>query len=185
MRKHIITLELDDEEPLTDVAHLLFRTSQPGYLFADSLNRLYGYSFHRIDDMELDGVLWPLYSHADGVDHLRYYLVEKPAGEGLRDAWGDHNKLLVIKGERANEAAERILEDLTDPLPADAGDLLALDHAALRDELLADFLLVERFDPSTALPPKASRRATQIHANLQRHTATILTHIDEQRLDIL
>ena len=185
MKKHIITLDLDDEEPLSDVAHLLFRSSQPGYLFADALNRLYGYGLHRIDDIALDGAQWPLYTHADGVDHLRYDLVEKPADESLRGAWGDHNKLLVIKGETALDAAGQILEDLTDPLPAAEGDLLALNHAAMRDELLADFLLVERFDPSEPLPPKTSRRATQINATLQRHTATILTHIDEQRLDIL
>ena len=184
-KRNIYTLELDDEEPMSDVAQLLFRTSQPGYLFADILNRLYGYSLRRIDDMPLDGAEWPFYTYADGVNHLRYYLVEKPAGDKLNDAWGEHNKMLVIKGECAEEEAERLYEDLTDPMPADEGDLLATEHAALRDDLMADFLLVDRYDPSVELPPKASRRMTQIQSTLKQHSTSIMTHIDTERLDLV
>lgn len=184
-KKNIFTLELDDEEPLSDVAQLLFRTSQPGYLFADTLNRLYGYSLRRIDDIPLDGAEWPFYTYTDSVNHLRYYLVEKPAGEQLHDAWGEHNKMLIIKGECADDEAEHLYEDLTDPLPADEGDLLATEHAALRDDLLADFMLVDRYDQNTPLPPKASRRVTQIQTNLKQHTTAIMTHIDTERLDLV
>lgn len=184
-KKNIFTLDIDDDEPLDDVAQLLFRTSQPGYLFADTLNRLYGYALRRIDDMPLDGAQWPFYTYADGVSHLRYYLVEKPATEQLRDAWGEHNKMLVIKGECASDEAERLYEDLTDPLPADEGDLLATEHAALRDDLLADFLLVDRYNQENALPPKASRRSIQIHTNLNQHSTAIMMHIDTERLDLV
>ena len=184
-KKNIFTLEIDDEEPMSDVAQLLFRTSQPGYLFADTLNHLYGYSLRRIEDMPLDGEEWPFYTYTDNVNHLRYYLVEKPADEQLHDAWGEHNKMLVIKGECADDEAERLYEDLTDPLPADEGDLLATEHEALRNDLLADFMLVDRYNPDSILPPKASRRMTQIQATLKQHTSAIMTHIDKERLDLV
>ena len=38
--------------------------------------------------------------------------------------------------------AEYICEDFTDPMPAESGDLLAEEHARLRDEMLADFTVV-------------------------------------------
>lgn len=184
-KKNIFTLEIDDDEPQLDVAQLLFRTSRPGYLFADTLNHLYGYSLHRIDDIPLDGTEWPFYTHADSVKHLRFYLVEKPSNETLKEAWGEHNMMLVIKGDCAADEAEWLYEDLTDPLPADEGDLLAIEHDALRDDLLADFMLVNRYDPEAVLPPKASRRMQQIQATLKQHSTAIMTHIDKERLDLV
>ena len=64
-KKNIITLEVEDDEVLDNVAYLLFRSPQPGYLFVDSLNKLYGYALHRIDDMELDGVAWGILDPRD------------------------------------------------------------------------------------------------------------------------
>lgn len=145
-KKNIITLEVDDDGMMEDVAHLLFRTPQPGYLFADNMNRLYGYALHRIDDMELDGAAWPLYTYSDKIDHLRYYLIEKPRTATTYPAWSAGDKLLIIKGDAAQQMADYIYEDFTDPLPVDSGDLLAEEHERLRNEMLSDFTVVSMID---------------------------------------
>ena len=152
-KKNIFKLEVDDDDVMEDVAQLLFRSSQPGYLFADNLNRLYGFALHRIDDMDLEGAAWPMYSYRDRMDNLKYYLIEKSRTAKACNGWSAGDKLLIIKGDGAREMAEYICEDFTDPMPAESGDLLAEEHARLRDEMLADFTVVSLIDeePFTAI----------------------------------
>ena len=178
-KKNIITLEVEDDELLDNVAYLLFRSPQPGYLFVDSLNKLYGYALHRIDDMELDGVAWPFYTHSDKIDHLKYYLTEKPR-TATSAALGDGDKLMIIKGEGARDMAEYICEDFTDPMPVDSGDLLAEEHARLRDEMLADFTVVSLLDMGDIIPAPQSKRGI----TMEQQCAIIEAYIEIQRLDI-
>ena len=145
-KKNIFKLEVDDDDVMEDVAQLLFRSPQPGYLFADNLNRLYGFALHRIDDMDLEGAAWPMYSYRDRMDNLKYYLIEKSRTAKACTTWSAGDKLLIIKGDGAREMAEYIYEDFTDPMPAESGDLLAEEHARLRDEMLADFTVVSLID---------------------------------------
>ena len=182
-KKNIIALEVEDDGVQEDVAYLLFRSPQPGYLFTDNINRLYGFGLHRIDDMELDSTMWPFYTYTDSIDHLKYYLTEKPRTATPGSAWGIGDKLLIIKGEGAQEMADYICEEFSDPLPADSGDLLAEEHARLRDEMLADFTVVTQVDV-IAMPATPKKRSTQERMTLEQLCAAIYAYIEIQRLDI-
>ena len=171
-KKNIITLDLEDDCMQEDVAHLLFRSPQPGYLFTDNMNRLYGFGLHRIEDMELDGNMWPFYTYTDAIDHLKYYLIEKPRTATPGSAWGIGDKLLIIKGEGAQEMAEYICEEFSDPLPAESGNLLA------------DFTVVTRLDLGATPPPTQKRRTVQERMTLEQMCAAIHAYIEIQRLDI-
>lgn len=183
-KKNIITLDVEDDCMQEDVAHLLFRSPQPGYLFTDNMNRLYGYGLHRIEDMELDGTMWPFYTYTDTIDHLKYYLIEKPRTATPGSAWGIGDKLLIIKGEGAQEMAEYICEEFSDPLPAESGNLLAEEHARLRDEMLADFTVVTRLDLGATPQPTQKRRTVQERMTMEQMCAAIHAYIEIQRLDI-
>ena len=173
-KKNIITLDLEDDCMQEDVAHLLFRSPQPGYLFTDNMNKLYGFGLHRIEDMELDGA----------IDHLKYYLIEKPRTATPGSAWGIGDKLLIIKGEGAQDMADYICEEFSDPLPAESGNLLAEEHARLRDEMLADFTVVTKLDLGATPPPTQKRRTVQERMTLEQMCAAIHAYIEIQRLDI-
>ena len=183
-KKNIITLDVEDDGMQDDVAHLFFRSPQPGYLFTDNTNRLYGFGLHRIDDMELDGTMWPFYTYTDSIDHLKYYLIEKPRTATPGSAWGIGDKLLIIKGEGAKDMADYICEEFSDPLPAESGDLLAEEHARLRDEMLADFTVVTLLDIG-ATPPAPKKRGAQERMTLEQMCAAIHAYIEIQRLDIV
>lgn len=136
-------LDLDDESPFEDWSFLLFHTSLPSYALADSLNRLYDYRLTRIDDLQLVAASWPLYTFEDPVAHLKYFLLERPAAA---TAWEKGDMLLVVGGENAAMETESVYEDFTDPGVPDPTDLLATEHAALLDELLAGFTMVSPID---------------------------------------
>lgn len=182
-KKNIITLEMDDEPLNGDMAHLMFHTTLPSYLLADSLNRLYGYNLHRIDDMVLEGAEWPFYTHADTIDQLKYYIIEKPMAAQAVAAWGAGDKILIIKGDGAQEMADYIYDDLTDPTDTDENDLLAVEHARLRDGLLAAFTVVTPLDLDAPLPTQ-NKKVQHDRATLQQQCAAIHTHIERQRLDL-
>ncbi len=169
----------DYESPFDDVAFVLFRSTQPGYSFADSLNRLYNLGLHRIDDITLDESVCPFYIHHDPMNRLRYFLVEPRGIAG----WLPDNKLMIIKGENALRTARFIDTDFATPPKADPVDFLAQQHAELLDELLSDFTVATLIDPEN--PPQGlSRKAAREYAQLQDHCLSMLDYIEQKHLDL-
>ncbi len=152
-------------------AFVHFHTATPGYILADTLNRLYNLRLHRIDDMQVDDTPWPLFRHEDPVRHLIYFLTASPTGD----------KLLIVKGERADDEARFIQTDFSQPATDDDGDLLAREHAQLLDRLLATFTVASRLDFDT---PPSNRRAAKERTALQQLLNTMLTYIEQQHLDL-
>ena len=177
--KHKFTL--DDDEPLFEEwSFLLFRSSEPAYSFADTLNRLYDYRLARVDDMMLDGVAWPLFQHHDPVRHLLFFLAEQPP-TAVGTPWAARDKLLIVRGETADNIVGAIHLDFTAPPPFDQADLLAREHAALLDSLLADFTVALPLDFATQ--PTTSKAAKE-RALAEQYCNAILTHIETRRLDL-
>ena len=176
-KKNIIVLEWDDAPQAADsAAYLLLQTAAPGYILADNLNRLYRLALARTHDITLpDDTSSPLYRYHDSLRRLKYFLVEPNTNQPPED------KILLILGESAPQAAAHILNDLTHPTPVADGDLLAAEHAALKEELLSDFTIVTLLDFDN-LPAKgtAGRRS----ADLQRRCEDIMEYIERHRLDL-
>lgn len=195
MKKRIVyKLDIFDEDPV-DIAYLLFHTSDPGYIFVDNLNRLCQYNLHRIDDMPFpppldndttvqssDQTPYPFYTHSDPISHKHYFLIEKPLSATPSGSWQPADKLLIIKGESAALEAESILDDFTDPLPPRPDDLLAIQHAELRDQMLQAFTVVNLLDFSAPAP--SSTRAARDRVTLEQHCNLILSYIERNHLDI-
>lgn len=179
MKKHTLTLEIDFDDDVLDIAYLLFHASQPGYIFADNLNRLYNFALHRIDDMPDH---YPLYTHSNPISHKHYFLVEKPASAQPSGSWQPSDKLLLIKGEGALSEAQAIYDDFTAPLPPSPDDLLALQHAELRNQMLEAFTVVNLLDFSSPTP--TNPRAARDRAALEQHCNQILNHIESKHLDL-
>lgn len=173
-------LDLEEEYDFEGWAFLHFHTAMPGYAFADSLNRLYDLGLERIDDMELDGIAWPFYIYDDPQHRGLYFMVERPAASSTAP-WEASDKVLVVGGENADTIVKRLYSDITDNTPVDEADLLAREHAALRDELLADFTVANILDFDT---PPVSRRATKDRQTVQRCCDAILAHIEQNHLDL-
>lgn len=174
-------LTLDDDAPLFEGwAFLLFRSTEPAYSFADTLNRLYDYRLTRVDDLVLDGISWPLFLHHDPVRHLHFFLAEQPPTVS-GTPWSPCDKLLIVKGETADHIVSDIHLDFTAPAAYDQADLLAREHAALLDTLLADFTVAIPLDFQSEPP---SRKAAKERALAEQYCNSILTHIDSRRLDL-
>ncbi len=175
-KKNIIVLEWDDAPQAADsAAYLLLQTAAPGYILADNLNRLYHLALGRTHDIiHPDDTSSPLYRYHDTLARLKYFLVE-PINQNPDD------KILLILGESAPDTAADIFNDLTHSTPVADGDLLAAEHAALKEELLSDFTIVTLLDFDN-LPAKgaAGRRS----ADLQRRCEDIMEYIERQRLDL-
>lgn len=202
MKKRIVyKLSVDDDDSL-DIAYLLFHTSEPGYIFVDNINRLFQYNLHRIDDMPFPPPIdkdsqagkqantqaikqptpYPFYTHSDSVGHKQYFLIEKPATASPSGSWQPSDKLLIIKGEDAILEAESIYDDFTDPLQASPDDILAIQHAELRDQMLEAFTVVNLLDFSSSIP--ANSRAARERATLEQHCNLILSYIERNHLDL-
>lgn len=178
MKKNKFILD-DVEDDALDIAYLLFHAPQPGYIFADNLNRLYNFALHRIDDI-LDN--YPFYTHSNPITHKHYFLIEKPALAQPSGSWHPSDKLLLIKGEGAPLEAQAIFDDFTTPKPPAADDLLELQHAELRDQMLEDFTVVNLLDFSAPTP--TNPRAARDRAALELHCNQILNHIENKHLDL-
>lgn len=174
-------LDLDESlSPFEGWAFVHFRTHQPGYALADTLNRLYDYHLARMDDININGIGWPFYHHEDSVGHLIYFLVERPSL--AKDApWDPGDKLLVIKGENASMMADYILDDFTSPQQVDQSDLLAIEHARCLENLLADFTIATEISFDN---PSTSRKAQKETASMQQCCETILACIEQRHLDL-
>ncbi|MBO7100933.1 MAG: hypothetical protein J6V98_02805 [Bacteroidales bacterium] len=176
--------KLDMEESLDDFedwAFLLFHTSAPVHLFADSLNQLYDCRLTRIDNLVVADAEWPFFQHDDPVRHLKYFLAERPAS-AVAAPWEPGDKLLAIKGESAAYVAEDIYADFTEPANVDPADLLARQHADLIDELLAGFTMVSLLNLDSE-PPKRSAAAKQ-RLLVSQFCSDMLEYIDTHHLDL-
>lgn len=176
--------KLEIEESMVgfeDWAFLLFHTTAPVHLFADSLNQLYDTRLGRIEDLSLAGASWPFFLYDDPVGHLKYFLAERPvAAAGA--PWEPGDKLLAIKGESAVYAAEDIYADFTEPATVDPADLLAKEHADRIAELLAGFTMVTLVNPDSE-PPKRSSAAKQ-RLNASQLCSNLLEYIETKHLDL-
>lgn len=113
MKKQVFKLEIDDfDEGGVPQAYLFFHTATPGYLFADDLNHLYGLSLGRLDDLCLQGQLWPLYTYRDILRQMDYYLIERPLGlSSYATHWTPGHKMMILQGESAFATAKQICDD--------------------------------------------------------------------------
>lgn len=148
-------LDIDDDTPFDGWAFVLFQTTTPAYMLADSLNRLYDYRLARIDDLTTPSASWPLYTFEDYVAHLKFFLLESPSSGS---AWETGDKLLAVAGESAEAEADALCADFNDPEPYDPADLLAAEHAEMLNRLLAGFTIVSPID--FAQMPAHSKRRT-------------------------
>ena len=183
MKKNIYTLDTDDQ-PIDDIAYLLFHNTDPGYIFADSINHLYDLHLCRTDDLPLLQQQWPFYTYADTLGQLHYYLVERPAAAPASATWGPSEKLLIIKGDCAPEQAQLIYEDFSDPVTPSPDDLLAHSHAAIRDEMIAGLTVVNILDLSAPPLENANTKAARDRNTLQRLCNSILEYIESNSLDL-
>ena len=178
-KKNKLVLDLDDELPYEGWAFLHIRTPQPAYAFADGLQRLYGYRFTRIDDLELADAAWPFFIFSDSVLHLKYYLVERPA-VALQAPWEAGDKLLFICGDVARREAGRICDDFSSSDPADPLDRLKADHWRLISDYQQRLTMVTMLDFESDMP--LSSRAARDRKLMQQYCDKILTIIDLAQL---
>lgn len=173
-------LDLEDDIPeFEGWAFLLFHTPLPSYVLADTLNRLYDYRLARLDNLLLGDTGWPLYLHNDGIGHLQYFLLERPA---TATVWDDGDKLLVLSGENAEAEAERIYAEFSE-LPAyDPADLLAKEHADLLTSLLSSFTMVNLLD--LAGSDTSSRKIQRGRITVKQCCQTIIESIEKRQLDL-
>lgn len=175
-------LEIEESQVgFEDWAFLLFHTTTPVHLFADSLNQLYDMRLSRIENLSLAGASWPFFLFDDPIGHLKYFLAERPV-TATGAPWEPSDKLLAIKGESAVYAAEDIYADFTEPATVDPADLLAKEHADLLAELLAGFTMVNLLNPDSE-PPKRSSVAKQ-RMNVTQLCSDLLEYIETKHLDL-
>ena len=187
MTKQVFTLDIDeDDSPFDDLALLLFHTAAPNYSFVDDLNRLYGLSLARTEDMELDGTPWPVYLYHDTMRQLHYYLIERPLSSGnTAHYWGAGHKMLLLQGDDATPTADRIYSDFNDlPTPPDPADIHAIERHSILEAFHSSFTPVSILDPTAPLPPSASRKAKKEHDEMERLFTSILDHFDLSRADM-
>lgn len=182
-KKTTLTLDLDDSMPdFDDYAFLLFGSTTPSYVFVDDLNRLYGLQLNRAADMELQQSLWPMFTYRDTLTRLNYYLIERPAAS-TSAAWPTGHKMLVLRGEVAEETADAIHNEFsTARPPADPTDLLAAEHYAQFESFLAAFTITRRIDPTAEATADISRKAQKEQADLTSLLTDIVDYIDMNRI---
>lgn len=178
-KKNILTLDIEPDDEFLDIAYLLFHSQEAGYIFADNINRLYRYSLRRIDDMPGG---YPFYTYSDDLNQRQFYLIEKPSTAQPSGPWQPTDKLFLIKGEDALLEAQAIYDDFTAPKQPDPDDLLALQHAELRDQMLEEFTVVNLLD--FAAPAPTSQRAARDRAAIELHCNQILNYIEQKHLDL-
>lgn len=170
----------DAASSLEGWAFLLFHSQWPCYAFADQLNQLYDYRLTRIDDMLIDDIQWPFFTHADTVGHTHFFLAERPLN-AKGAPWEPGDKLLAIKGDNAGQVAQFIHKDFTSESRIDDGDLLASEHAMQMGLLLADFTVASLIDfDATELSRKAQRELASTELFCER----ILAYIEGHHLDL-
>ena len=180
-KKTIFELDCDDSECQYDnVAFLLFHSVAPSYAFVDDINKLYGLNLSRIEDMNLYGQQWPLFSDRDKMMKLDYYLVEKPLQANICEAlWTSGHKLLIVKGDRSAAIVNTIhnefcsINDEHDP-----ADILAEEHALLLNNMRSSFTTTTCIDPSQPLPPSLSKKSQRDYNVLCNILEEVLDYID-------
>ena len=170
---------IDLEDDLEGWAFLHFHTSLPSYAFADILNQLYDFQLHRIDNLDIDGTQWPLFHHIDTVAHLKYYLLERPPAAPI---WNTGDMILVMSGDTAQLAAERLYADLSTPTQPNPTDLLALQHAELQEQLFSAFTIASTLSFSDN--PSLSRKAQKERTSVQQYCNLIIEAFEKRYLDL-
>jgi hypothetical protein len=179
-----IVLDLDEvESEFSDLALLIFRTNVAGYIFTDSINRLYRLAFHRVDDLEIDGLCCPLYTYLSEEEHLKYFLIEHPLSSTLKEAWRPGDKILIVRGSDALKKVESIHSEFTGKRQPQPDDLVAVEHNNLLEELLEQFTVTSIINleaPYEDIPPKAAKERRQ----MEKRCLSILKKIEELNLDL-
>jgi hypothetical protein len=187
MKKHTLTLDWDDENPLLDdIAILLFQTDTPGYLLVDDLNHLYRLAIARSGDLPLLETSWPFYTYYNHLSLLHYYIVEPPLQEPSPSNPSPSPllssvKILILRGEDASSVADSILSDFsTPPSPADPYN----PSEQQRNDILLSYqqLLtsVSLYDPQP--PSGLSRKAARERQELDTLLTTLLDYLDLNHL---
>lgn len=185
MKKNTFNLDIDleDESPLLEAsAYLFFHTSSPSYLLVDDLNHLYHLSLSRLDDITLPQGQWPFYSFYDHLRLLHYYLVDlSVTPQNANNQTITQSKLLLLRGEDADNVADTILHDFNLPLPSP--DPLNPDQLRRNDILLSyqqQLVSVTRYDPQA--PAALSRKAAKERLDLDNLLTATLDYIDIHHL---
>lgn len=180
-KKTIYELDWDEGESLfDDVSLLLFHSIAPSYAFVDDLNKLYHLSFCRVNDMELQGMKWPLFICHDNMMKLNYYLVERPLNSELNSTiWTEGHKLLIVKGDRSETVVDEIHHEFcSSAINHDPADLLAMEHLELLNSLRSNFTTTTIINPSIPLGASSSKKMQRDYNNFCDLLSQILDYID-------
>lgn len=179
--KNTLSLDLDLEDDRWEgIALLMFHSVTPSYAFVDDLNHLYDLGMARIEDLVIEGVQWPLFTHNDPLRQLRYYLVERPtAAATSAPFWTPGHKLMILIGQLAGQTAESIHNEFTlSGRPDDPDDIIAARHAELLDDLRSNFTTTTLLDPTAPPPPSLRGKALRDYNALFDIADTILETLD-------
>lgn len=185
MKKHTLTLDWDDQNPLLDdIAILLFQTDTPGYLLVDDLNHLYHLAIARSGDLPLLESSWPFYTYYNNLSLLHYYIVEPPLQESSPSTPSPLHpsvKILILRGEDASSVADSILCDFsTPPSPADPFN----PSQQQRNDILLSYqqllTTVSLYDPQP--PTGLSRKAAKERQELDTLLTSLLDYLDLNHL---
>ena len=176
-------LDLDDfGSPFDGWVFLLIHSSLPSFFLANSLDQLYDLPLTRIDDMEIaNSGSWTLFHHHDTVRHLKYFLAEAPL---QNPSWQWEDKLLLIKGDSAENVADTIIADFASLAPADPQDLISIQHSQILDQLLQSFTVVSLLDLDMEDEERLPAKMRKQRLALQQSCSSIIDYIEQHRLDL-
>lgn len=179
MKKQVFKLEPDDfGDDSENLAYLFFHTTVPGYVFVDDLNHLYRLSLSRLDDLQLEGQGWPLYTYRDSLQMVDYYLIERPTSSAATAShWAPGHKMMILKGERATDIAKFICEDFSTPPPLpDHNNPTVTEHHEILSSYQQSFTPVNLYD--TNAPAPSSKKVLKKRTELENLFTAILDILD-------
>jgi len=129
-----------------DTAVLLFRTSYMNYQFIMEINKAYGLEMARVDDIELDGVLYPCFSYNNEYARMAYVMIEKSASGPSNRIFDYYAKMLLMRGPQAWTFQQQVYDNMTEGLPEpDSSDLLEHRRWLLANSFKQGIFVVDTF----------------------------------------
>jgi len=118
---------IDPTFTFDDTAVLMFRTNYRNYQFIMELNKAYQLELARIEDIDIDGTLYPCFSYYDEYSRLAYVMIERSMTDASDHVFEYYDKMLLVRGRDSWVFQKQIytnaVENLPEPEPADL-----LDH---------------------------------------------------------
>lgn len=177
MKKPTIhTLDMEEELEYDNTAMLFFHTDSPGYVFVNDLNRLLRLRLSRKADIALHDLHWPFYLYKDNISKLTYLVIERPQDSGRNTGhWKAGHKLLIIKGDGADERAQDIHDLFASQRLAEAGRFhLNEEQQLILEAYQQELTPVSRLTDSVPHSDKAAKE----HDRLEVLTLNLLDQLN-------